>query len=34
MSDFSDGWRIRDIALFLLLMIPAAIVTWWKGEKR
>jgi len=33
MSDFGDGWRLRDIVLFLLLMIPAAIASFWEDSK-
>jgi len=32
MSDFGDGWRLRDIVLFLLLLIPTALVSFWKDS--
>ena len=28
MSDLTDGWRLRDIILFLLLLIPATASLW------
>jgi hypothetical protein len=33
MSDFTDGWRLRDILLFLLLCIPMLIMSCWEDSR-
>jgi hypothetical protein len=33
MSDLTDGWRLRDITLFLLLLIPVVIASFWEDSR-